>query len=59
MTFEQRFEFSGETKNMYTFSQLEDPQKRPTMYPGKIYLSKDLFKGKKKPKSVVVKIENE
>lgn len=57
MTFEQIFEFSGETKNMYTFSQIDDPEKRPVMYPQKIYLSKDLFKGKKKPKSIVLKIE--
>ena len=55
MILEQKFEFSGETKNMYTFNQAADPSQRPVMFPNKIYLTKELFK--KKPAAVVVKIE--
>ena len=46
MILEQKFEFSGETKNMYTFNQAADPSQRPVMFPNKIYLTKELFKKK-------------
>ena len=47
------FEYLDETKNNYIFKQ-ENSDKKPIMFPGKIYLNKSLFA--KKPKVVTLNI---